>query len=176
MGMDLTVRILKYNEETNFYEELKLFRQANKYDYSSDSGLVKVEVYPGRNSEMFEGMRDGDRIDGYGYFPWTRIKLNSLEPELRKEIEELQNTEGYFDFKEISFAEMELYLLTHPTVVDYDSDKWDDWKNTDPKPQMENPIKSNIYERILSYISLAENCYMDFTSFSDYKIIFYFDY
>ena len=50
--------------------------------------FCKVPIYEHRNYEMFDGMRDGTKEDGYGYFPWTPIKYGCFSPELAKELRE----------------------------------------------------------------------------------------
>ena len=177
------VRIAKYNKETNLYDELVLYRPGETYHYTEtgekvidDSKYERVPIYTGRNSEMFSGMKEGDETNGYGDFPWTAIALSSLEPKLRKNIEEYMNSSGYFDFYELTLADMKLYLNDHPTVSDYDADneKWDMyWENKGPRPQKSNPIQG-LYENICNYISFADEWY-GWNLFSSYKIIIYFD-
>lgn len=175
MGVDIHVRVTKYDEKTNLYREISLFvkrRPEEKY-HPGTPDFVRVDPYSGRNYEMFEGMKDGDDTDGFGFFPWTGIKLNSYEEDFRNEIKEKMSSCGYYDFYEISLIEMENYLLKHPTVVDYDSELWaicDTVPN--PKPMKENPIK-DLYDDIHNYIYFAEDGWVN--SFSDYKIVFYFD-
>ena len=45
---------------------------------------------------LISGMKEGDETDGYGDFPWTPIALSSLEPKLRKNIEEYMGSTGFF--------------------------------------------------------------------------------
>ena len=184
MGRDIHVRVALYNEETNKYEELKLFRKRNKYEkYKYDekgnkieitNPLIQASIYNGRNSEMFDGMKDGDETDGYNEFPWTYIKMNSLEDELKEDIEKKMNITGYFDFYEITLADMALYLEENPTVTDYDSDIWDDWKAGDSRPQKTNPIK-HLYQEICDYAKIADWLSWESVPLSAYKVIFYFD-
>ena len=183
MGRDIHVRIAKYDDNTNKYTEVCLYRLRNKYEkinYDNEGNKIEItdpyiraSCYSGRNSEMFEGMKDGDEADGYGDFPWYPVRLNSLEESFKEDIEKKMNTSGYYDFYEISLPEMALYLEKHPKVTDYDvSDReWDNyWDKKGPKPEKTNPIKY-LFENICSYIDLAEYFY----SMGDYKVIFYFD-
>lgn len=176
MGKDIHVRLTKLNRETNLYEELALYKPGVEYHYDEKGNKIidnpnfqKVYIYDGRNYEMFEGMKEGDGIDGYGDFPWTSINLNSLESELKREIEEKQNSQGYFDFYEINLADMKLYLNEHPIVVDYDGE-WEEGV----KSQKTNPIKY-LYDNIYDYGYFADNWNWEIEPLSIYKVLFYFD-
>jgi len=179
MGCDIHVRASKLNKETNLYEELILWRPGVEYHYAHNDAtgemekivdnpdFEKVYIYNGRNYEMFDGMKDGTEEDGYGNFPHFPIVLNSLEPAFRENIKEYMEATGFFDFWEISLAEMKLYLLEHPKVLDYynceeDEDVWKD-----------NPIK-DLFQDICNYINYADKEW-DWTPLSQYKIIIYFD-
>lgn len=174
MGVDINIRLLKYNENTNLYKEIALYRKSSSHEkYPNDyPEMVKVPVYDGRDYEMFDGMKDGDEIDGYGIFPWCAMRLNSYEEDFRNEMIEKQSNRnlGYFDFYEISLAEMRIYTLEHPQVVDLDAEYND---KSDSKAYKPNPIVA-LFERIISYISFAEPWGME-DALSDYKVIFYFD-
>ena len=174
MGIDIHVRVTKYNKEKNIYEEIALFRKVNRPERSFDKNypFETVSIYDGRDYEMFDGMKDGDDIDGYGYFPWTDIKLNSYEENFRNEIKEkMENKDkyGYFDFYEISLPLMKLYTNEHPKVVDYNYE-YDDEKD---KVMKVNPIV-NLYDKILSYIDFADEDFF-LATLDDYKVVFYFD-
>ena len=178
--MDIHVRIAKYNKETNFYDELVLYKPGEEYHYDEEGNKIidnpdfkKVHIYTGRDSEMFDGMKHGDEVDGYGEFPWVPVRLNSLEPSLRADIEDKISKEGhytgYFDFYELSLADMKLYLHDHPTVADYYVTVEED----EPTPQKDNPIQA-LYEDIYNYASIADDMIM-WENLSSYKVIFYFD-
>ena len=177
------MRIAKYDNDTNKYHEVCLYRNRNKYEkYEYDDKgnktkitdpYIRASCYSGRNSEMFNGMKEGDETDGYGDFPWYPIRLNSLEDTFKEDIEKYMNISGYYDFYEITLSEMAFYLERHPKVADYDANgkEWDDyWDKKGPKPEKTNPIKY-LFENICSYIDFAEFFY----SIEDYKVIFYFD-
>ena len=184
MGVDIHVHICKYNPEDNFYHELSLYRlrgEDEKYDYYDEGGnpipaedrYKRISPYNGHNSEMFDGMRNGNKENGYGYFPAYSIPLNSLEPKLREEIKKKIETFGFYDFCEVSFSDFKNYLIEHPTVVDYDSDEWDTWESTKPQPKKENPLKY-LFECCLTYTNFAERFGMS-EPYSRYKILFWFD-
>lgn len=189
MGMDIHIRLTKYNKETNLFEELTLYKPGEEYYYDKEGNKIitnpdfkKVRIFDGRNSEMFYGMKDGNENDGYGYFPWVPIKLNSLEPKLKKEIEDKMGKEqkeytGYFDFYEITLADMKLYLNNHPKVADYDADEklWDEYFDKGgPKPEKTNLIQY-LYEEICNYAFFADNWSWGIEPLSAYKVLFYFD-
>lgn len=176
MGKDIHVHLAKHNRETNLYEELILYKPGEEYHYNEfgdkivdNPNIKRVPLYNQRNYEMFNGIMDGDNIDGYGIFPRTSIDLNSLEPNFKKEIEDIINTEGYFDFYETNLADMKLYLNEHPIVVDYDGE-WEEGV----KSQKTNPIKY-LYDNICSYGYFADDWSWDIEPLSSYKIIFYFN-
>ena len=181
MGTDIHVKVAKYNSETNLYEELQLFRKRKpgEKEYKIVEGVAielpwtdykEIYIDAGRNYEMMDGMKGGDEKDGYGYFPWTSISFASLESSFAEKIKEKQSTAGYFDFYEITLADMYNYTYTHPTVVDYDSKEW---KNENP-PKKPNPI-IDLLQIIEDFVSLADNDNFYYTPYSYYKIIFYFD-
>lgn len=176
MGQDIHIRITKYNKDTNFFEEVALYRKVKPSEtpYKEDiNGFRKIYIDAGRDYEMFDGIKDGSEEDGYGYFPSISIAINSLEPSLREEIKEKKSTFGCFDFMEVNLLEMDKYVREHPTVTDYESDEWEEYEAGQPRPQKDNPI-IELYEKILNYINIADNYYC-YTPCSYYKIIFYFD-
>lgn len=168
MGVDITVHILKYNEEDNFFHKLKLYTK-EKGEYKS------VLVYEGRNYDLFSALKnEKDDVEGYGHFPNSPIRMNSIEPKLREEIE--KDKEYCFGFCETSLADMRYYVSQHPKVVDYDAE-WDDdtfGKPFEEKPLMTNPIKY-FYDDICNYIHFADWEFDFIDKLSDYKIIYYFD-
>ena len=181
MGMDIHVRLAVYNADTNYYNELVLYKPGEDYYYDENGEKVvtnphytRVTIYDGRDYEMFDGMKDGDSSDGYGIFPWVAVQLNSLDPLFRKEIKKEMDIEGCFDFYEINLADMENYLFKHPTVVDYDAEGWETWKAGDPKPQKTNPI-NHLYDCICQYAYFCNNWKWEIVPMSQYKVIFYFD-
>lgn len=184
MGKDIHIRIAKYNDKTNKYEELCLYRPRHSYEqfYYDDEGnktevpdpYIRASCYSGRNYEMFDGMKDGNENDGYGDFPWYPVRLNSLEDSFKADIEEKMNKGYYYDFYEISLPEIAYYLEKHPKVADYDAEDkdWDKyWDGKGPKPEKTNPIQ-HLYDNIFYYIEFADFCVYNL---NDYKVIFYFD-
>lgn len=187
MSVDIHVRVFKYEKDENLYKELKLYRKRSldeKYEYDYKTGkrieitspLKEIYIDLGRNYDMFDGMKHGDKEDGYGYFPWVPIALNSLEPEAAEELKELISSECVFDFSEISLADMKNYIHDHPFVTDYDvnEEKWDEYEKLGLKPTKTNPIKYVIAE-IENFINFADpDAWLNYP-LSYYKIIFYFD-
>ena len=157
MGADIHVHLVKFNHESRYFEELKLYRYDEKHD---EFKVVRLDI--GRDYEMFDEMKDGD-------FPRVSLILSSLEPSLEDFINERIGSFGFYGFYEISLADFNLYLNEHPKVKDYDA-VWED----DIPVYKENPLK-NVYEECISYISFVDNFYFDFTSLADYRMIFYFD-
>ena len=181
MGQDIHVHVAKYNEKTNLYDELVLYKPGEEYHYDSELNKIidnpdfqRVHIYNKRDDEMFDGMKDGDENDGYGHFPWIPIRFNSLEPSFRDRIKSKTSIVGCYDFYEINLADMKNYLHDHPIVVDYDSELWEDYeKDKRFKPRKDNPIEG-LYKEICNYIFFADNDW-DWIPLSSYKVIFYFD-
>lgn len=186
MGRDIHLHLAKFDKETNLYKEICLYRKREKdefYSYYDEEGnehkitdpMKKVSIYDSRNYEMFDGLKCKDP-DNYGYFPAGYINYDSLDSELREVVEEKTKTTGYYDFAEVNLADMKIYVLEHPTVVDYDSYFWEKYEEGKcEKPVKKNPIKW-LYEDIINYLNLADREFSwGLTNVSNYKLIFYFD-
>ena len=130
MGVDIHVRVIKRDPTTNLWEEIKLYKltSENKYEY--------VDLYPYRNSELFDILQHTD-------FPGLVCHPEYLPEPLKQEIEDIQNDKefsGYYGFSDANLADIKLYLMKHPKVRDYDYESKDaedfevnGWKN--------NPVK-----------------------------------
>ena len=181
MGMDIHLRLVKYDEKDNIFKEVELLRQRVSYEkyYYDEKGnkhdianpYIRASIYEGRNSEMFDGMKHGDDIDGFGCFPMTSIKYSSLDKKLVKELESKANESFYFDFSEINLADMKNYLLEHDEVVDYEADV--DW-DAGEKAYKKNPIWI-LFENACDYLKFADGDDWNWKPLSDYKLIIYFD-
>lgn len=163
MGVDIHLKLCKYDPEDNLWHELKLYRK-EKDRYK------EVYLFEGRNSEMFAAMQNEEQ-DSYGLFPCAEIPLLSLDEELKAKVEEAK--EYCYGFAEVSLSDMECYLYKHPTVVDYDGD-WEDWKEGDPKPEKPNPIKS-LFDSCCAYGEFAEGWHFGIDPYSRYKLLYWFD-
>lgn len=163
MGVDIHLKLCKYDPADNLWHELKLYRK-EKNEYK------RVYLYEGRNSEMFAAMQNEEQ-DSYGHFPFASIPLLSLDEELRAEIKEAK--EYCYGFSEVLLSDIKYYLKDHPTVVDYDED-WGDWKEGDPKPEKTNPIKY-LFESCCAYGEFAEGWSFGIDTYSRYKLLYWFD-
>lgn len=163
MGVDIHTHIVKYNEDTNAYKELVLYEKENK-------SYERISPYSWRNYELFEILqnKDNNKIN----FPSKEIRMSALDPEFKDFLN--KEKEYCYGFAEVSFADIKNYLFECPTVTDYDSDAWDNWKKGDPVPIKENPIKG-FFERLCNYAEFADEWGWDISSLSDYKLIYYFD-
>ena len=163
MGVDIHLKLCKYNPEDNLWHELKLYRK-EKDEYK------KVYLYEGRNSEMFSAMLNEEK-DDYGLFPCANIPIPSLDEEL---VNELREAGKYcYGFREILLSDMKYYLKDHPTVIDYDED-WSNWKAGDPKPTKTNPIKY-LFDSCCAYGEFAEGWSFGIDPLSRYKLLYWFD-
>ena len=179
MGMDIHIRVTKYNEKTNLYEEIVLYKKGVEYHYDNEGNKIidnpefeRVRIDVGRDYEMFNGMKEGSDADDYGEFPYRLIVLNSLEPELRKEIEDYMKADGFFDFWELTLADMKNYLYENPLVTDYEA--WDENYDEKIKPLKTNPIQ-HVYDDIYNYIAIADSWEFKWNNLSTYKVLIYFD-
>ena len=145
MGKDIHVAIAIRNTETGFYDKIEIFnKKKDKY--------VLINPYDKRNHEFFELLEND--------IPWNQLHTTFLEPSFAKEILEIQNTMGYFNFKEVNFADLKNYLMCNPTITD-----------DDDMVEKTNPIKFFI-ERIEYYIEFAG---YEYYYPSDVYILYWFD-
>ena len=168
MGVDIHFYITKYNKEKNIFEEIALYTaEAGKYK--------KVPVFIGRNYEMFDILRNKTIIDKID-FPSAPIVCNSLEEELKntikKYIGDKEDFTSFYSFLEVNLADLKNYVNTCPTMVnlDYDSEEEETENN---KKYKTNPVKF-LYDEIINYINFADFSF-DFTPYSYYKILYFFD-
>lgn len=179
MSTSMITRVCKYNEKDNLFHELALYRIRNKsweqYEYDEEGNSVKakdpylrVSPFEGTNSEMFDGMKHGNNIDGYGSFPMHYLRFGSLESSFAADIQR-DIKGGCYDVNEINLAEFKNYCEKHPTVVDYDKEN-EEGENPYRK---KNPLVS-LYENVCAYCSFVDDIDFDIDPISDYKVIFYF--
>lgn len=146
MGKDIHTAIAIRNTETGFYDKIEIFnKKKDKY--------VLINPYDKRNHELFELLEND--------IPWNQLHTTFLEPSFAKEILEIENTMGYFNFKEANFADLKNYLMCNPTIPDDDDDM----------VEKTNPIKFFI-ERIEYYIEFAG---YEYYYPSDVYILYWFD-
>lgn len=157
MGKDIHVRIVKRDHDTDKWKQIKLY-------YKEKRKIKLVNAYPFRNYELFD-IINGSKDEKYNVYP---ISLINLPDNLQKEIEKCQNTLGYYDFREISLADLKLYLYKSPKIRDWD------YEDGDPKAWKDNPVKYFI-ERIEQYIDFADPYWNFETPLSDIKILYWFD-
>ena len=165
MGVDIHCHLVKYNSHTNTYIEIKLYKQQKDM-------FDSIPIFSGRNHNLFQILQNEA---GEELFPSHSIRLTSLEEKLRKQIEKaMENGSGYYGFSEVSLADMKLYTIDNPLIVDYNSDEWDFYEKTGKKPMKTNPI-CWFFEEICTYAKLYDDFDWEFSSLSDYKLIYYFD-
>ena len=149
MGKDIHTAIAIRNTETGFYDKIEIFsKEKDKY--------ISIKPYNKRNHELFELLEND--------IPWNQLHTTFLEPSFAKEIQEIQNTMGYFNFKEVNFADLKNYLMCNPTITDYDN-------CGDEIVETTNPIKFFI-EQIEYYIRFAG---YEYYYPSDVYILYWFD-
>lgn len=183
MGMDIHIHVAKYNPTTNLFEEMRLYRPGETYEYNEkgekiviDPNFERVWIDAGRNYEMFEQMKEGteDEKGNTLYFPSYSVVFNSLEEGFKNDLLKLKDTFGFFDFNEVNLADFALYCAENPTVVDYDVDNYEWGVSNEPKPTKKNPLV-DLYHQIINYISTYESYDWKYEPLGYYKVIFYFD-
>jgi hypothetical protein len=156
MGIDIHVRIIKKNRDTNTWEHVKLYRkESEKFEV--------VNVYPYRNYDLFDILNENAE-DGYKS---QSIITIDLPPHLKQEIEKNRQEYGYYSFKEVNLADLKLYLNRVPKVRNYDYDE------DNPKAMQTNPVEYFI-DRIEHYLDFADP-YWDLYPASDIRILYWFD-
>ena len=164
MGMDITVKILKWNRDLNIWEQVKLYTKEGNEFYI-------IDPYPFRNSELFSFLNDTTTNTLYQEeynVPTMPIQINTLPEDLKEEIFKKEK-DCFFGFKEINLSDLKLYLSYAPKIK-----YWDDFSGKDV--YKDNPVKHFI-EKIENYINLAsfyKYKNLDFVP-SDIKILFWFD-
>lgn len=164
MGADIHIKVVKFNHETRYYDELQLFTRNNKGEY------FPVDIFPGRNSEMFGAMQNQE-VDNYGRFPATPLKLDSLSPSLREEMKAEMDYSDTYSFNEIGVEAFRNYVKEHKKIYNYDL-VWDELGYDAKATEIKNPLK-DMYKDIQAYIFFATGWWEN--NYSDYKMIFWFD-
>jgi len=165
MGKDIHVRVIIRDIKTDKWEEVKLYRPTKKTDKEA---YRPVDFYPFRNSELFD-ILTGREDD---YFPTTACYHEHLPSPLKEEIEDtIKNNEG-FDFNDVNLADIKLYLMKHPKVRDYDYNSKND-EDFELNGWKDNPVKYFV-ELIERALDLYEP-YWDWGSYSNVRIIYWFD-
>lgn len=162
MGKDIHVKIVKRNRETNNWEQINLYCKNDKNE------IKEVAFFPFRDSEIFDILQGRDNDCHLNPLP---ISLAGLSADLQKEITE-DKEQGYFGFKEVTLADLKLYLERTPQIKDWDEYYEDE---NDPRAWKTNPIKYFI-ERIEYFMEFACDAFWKYDcSNSDIKVLYWFD-
>lgn len=175
MGVDIHVKLYKYNKDSNLFNEITLFKRSET-DASmwgvKKGDMIKVSVFNGRNHELFnilQNKMDYNSVD----FPCDNININSYDENEKEDLHNILNEKFYFNYSEVSLADMKIYCLQEPKVVDYDAEWGEDWKQGDPEPMKDNPV-IGFFDDIVQYIYFADEDFA-FNPLSYYKVVYYFD-
>lgn len=156
MGVDIHVRVLKYNEGE--WKPVWLYR--------NDNGIFKrIPPYDNRWSELFEILAGEGQ---YEDIPTEYINEKDLPEETLKDYQD--EKDWCYGFAEVNLADLQNYVLRHPLVKDCDVA----WPDNEPIPLKDNPVKEFI-EQIVNYIRFEDEYFFFGHSFSKIKIIFWFD-
>ena len=157
MGRDIHVKIIKRDHTTDEWKQIKLYKKEKRK-------FKVIDVYPFRNYELFDIISEKED-ERYKAYPITLI---NLPDNLKKEITEYKNISGYYGFKEITLADLKLYLHQVPKIRNWD------YEENDPNAWKDNPIKFFI-EKIEQYVEFFDPWWEVDTSPSDIKILYWFD-
>lgn len=151
MGIDIHVRIIYKDYDTNVWKEVILYHKKNKK-------MKPIDIYPFRDYELFD-ILSGNKYNGcYKAMP---ITISNLPYPIKQKIKEYQQDFAFYDFREITLADLQLYLYKVPKIRD-ENDILKD-----------NPVKFFI-ERITQYLDFAEPCW-DTNLPSNIRILYWFD-
>ena len=146
MGKDIHVAIAIRNTETGHYDKVEIFNK-NK---------VSINPYDFRNPELFKILEED--------VPYNGLNTIFLESSFAKEILEIEDTMGFFGFREVNLADLKNYLILNPMVSDYTENGYEYIEKT-------SPLKFFI-ERIEYYIEFAG---YEYYYPSDVYILYWFD-
>ncbi len=148
MGRDIHVRLVTWNETYQKWSEIKFYKKV-KNDF------IPIDFYPYRNYELFEELE---------YIPWTPIDTKNLPPATKEELETMKKEFGYYNFREVNFADLKIYFFNHQKEKGEDEDGIITFRD--------NPLK-NFIERIESILDIYD--FDLYGKYSSVRIIFFFD-
>ena len=151
MGRDIHVRIVRKDYNENTWKEVVLYHKGYEK-------MEPVDIYPFRNYELFD-ILSGNEHDGYKAMP---IIIDDLPDSIKQEIKEYQQDYA-FGFREITLADLQLYLYKVPKIKDDEEDILKD-----------NPVKFFI-ERITQYLDFVEPWWDECLLSSNIRILYWFD-
>lgn len=153
MGRDIHVNIL-IKTKNEGWKDVVLYKPDKK------GSFIPIDIYPYRDYELFDILNKTTDV----FFPAAPIKKDELPQQLKTQLEEEQDTYGFYGFLEANLADIKLYYIDNPIVEDYD-------KNDDSIK--DHPIKDFI-DTIYNYVNVWADGFIDFF-YSDIKIIYRFD-
>ena len=156
MGKDITIHVLKQTPEGK-WRELQLFSK------DTNDNFKAVSFFEGRSYELFEILEGKYE----GFYP-SNINLLTLSDDLKNLINS-EKEEYNFNFYEANLADLKIYALQHPTVIDLEAD----FINDLPQKKI-NPIIPFI-DRLETYISFTDTDFGWNLTYSDIKIIYWFN-
>lgn len=156
MGRDIHVRILQKNRNNNTWERVSLL-------HKEKDEIKIIDVYPFRNYELFDILSENEE-DGYNA---DNIIIDDLPLDIKQEIEEYKNNSYGYNFKEITLADLKLYLHQMPKIRDWD------YEEDNPNAWKDNPVKDFI-DRITQYLNFVDP-YWNFNLLSNIRIVYWFD-
>ena len=161
MGMDIHVKVLRRNAETQKWDKLSLFF---KNAVGEQEETEPLDYY--RNRELFRQIKEE--------LPSSPVKFD-LIGEGREEIEECTTAEGYFGFAEINLFKLQAYVKKHSKVRDFEAEaEYYELYNKEPKKpiMMKSPLKE-FYKQIRWFIHYADP--LGWEDLDEYKVVYFFD-
>ena len=150
----------KWNEETNSYERVHLYKKPWKYasQEEKERGYEDVDFWPWNGThEIFSLLNTETRSNTYDSIEGVHYgKPPHVSKEIEEEINDFFNEDSYYKsdnvVRWVTLADLYIEKLSHPKVVDYDAE----WEDDDKKAYKDNPINT-VIDRIETFVSLGDN-------------------
>lgn len=153
MGCDINLRIV-IKDFYGVYHNIKFYKKNDNNEYKL------IDFFPDRNYELFDILTG--REDEF--FPKHSVYDRDLPEDLKEELIKTKTKYGY-NYCEVNFSDLILYLTKHPKVRDWNYD------DDSPKAWKPNPVKK-IANTISAIAYLTD---IDFYFDSDIRIIYWFN-
>ena len=150
MGKDIHVYLIRKHPEENQWKEVILYEKDGEE-------FKQIPPFVSRDYFLFSYLEKNEDIE---------VPVSPLFPEfLPDELKKVYNNEKEwcFGFSEMNLADLQIYLLEKPTILDDDG--------YDSKARVDNPLKIFL-EDLKNYIKIKEWYPLPL---SCYKVVFWFD-
>ena len=150
----------KWNNKKNCYEEINIYKKAGEWASEEDKarGVEEIIFWPwNATHDVFSLLGTDSR--SYVYDPIAGVHYGEppmVSETIKKKIDDFFNEESYYSatstVRWITLADLYIENLTHPKVIDYDTE----WEDPDHKVYKDNPIK-DVINRINTFVELGDD-------------------